>query len=92
MCLTKLCHNVVDEQGTNLTGIYDMLARVLNNQQALREELEETKAELKTQVEDNKKLLDKLNTGNYYCKLSLILTGNKALNLIAIKKLHLLEV
>ena len=73
-----LYYDIIDEQKTNLTGICDMLARVLNEQQNDKKkietlqgklenstaEFEKTKAELQTLVEENKKRIDKLDTGN----------------------------
>ena len=79
---------VVDERGANLTGIYDVLARVLNEQQILKAEREDDKIEkidlkkkietlqgkvdnstaelekTKMELEENTKVIDKLNTGN----------------------------
>ena len=48
-----------DERGTNLTGIYDMLNQVLNEQQALRAEREQDKKK----IEALQRKIDLLNTG-----------------------------
>ena len=52
-----------DERGTNLTGIYDMLAQVFNEQLVLRAEREQDKKK----IEALQRKVDLINTGILKC-------------------------